>query len=150
MGQGTQQLSGTFRPGTADMRSVLIPDHRGPAHRADCGELIGLGPLRALAQHQRDNLRDDLPRFLDQYRVPYPNVLFCDIVLVVQGGVGHSGPSQAYRADHRLWGKHPSAAYLHYDLLHYALLLLWRILVGGGPAGKLRCFSKSLTCCKVI
>ena len=150
MGQVAQQLGGTLRPCAADVGPVLVPDHRGPAHRTGVGQMVGHGALRPLLLHHRDDLRDDLSRLLDDDGVPHPDVLLGDEVLVVEGGVGHRRPCKADRLYDRLGRKDAGASHLHHDVLHHALLLLGGILVGHRPAGEFRCAAQLLPVCKVI
>lgn len=46
--------------------------------------------------------------------------------------------------------EHPGSAHLDHDLLHHALLLLGRVLVGSRPTGKFCCFPECFTFCKVV
>ena len=136
--QMAQPLGGTLRTGAANVGAVLVPCHRRSADRACGGQEIRFGPLRAFLLEHRDDLRDDLPRLLDQHCVANADILFGDKILVVQGGVGDGGACKANRLYNCLGRKHPGPANLDHNVLHHALLLLRRILEGGGPAGKFR------------
>ena len=88
----TQQLGGALRPGTADVGPVLIPDHRGPAHRADCGAADRAGSPPAACPAPQTAISGMIsPAFWTSTVSPTRMSFSVMIVLVVQGGVGHSG-----------------------------------------------------------
>ena len=87
--------------------------------------------------HHFHDLRDDLPRLLNDDGVPHPDIFFRDIVLVVQRGIGDGGARQAHRREHRLGGQHAGSAHLHHDVQHLGGLLLRRVLEGHRPLGEL-------------
>ena len=150
MGEIAQQLGRALRAGAADVGAVLVPDHRRAAHRAGLRHAVGHSPLRPLFRHHPDDLRDDLPRLLHDDRIPDADVLFRDIVLVVQGGVGHGGARQPHRRHHRLGGEHPGAPHLDHDVLHHTLLLLRRVFIGRRPAGELCRLPQGRALCEII
>ena len=136
MGQVAQQLGRTLGPGAPYVGPILVPHHRSTAHGALVGQLIRYSALRTFGGDHRHNLRDDFPRLLYHYGVPNADILLGNEILVVKGGVGHRGASQTHRVHHSLGGEHSSAAYLHHNVPHHALLLFRRVLEGGSPTGE--------------
>ena len=130
------KLGRALRAGAAEGRAVLIPHHRRAAHGANLRQGIGLRPLGALRHIHGQDLRDNLPRLLNQHRVSDADVLFRDEVLVVQGGVGNGGARQPHRGQHRFRRQHTGAAHLDHDVRHRGIFLLRRILIGHGPLGE--------------
>ena len=137
VGEVPQQLGRALRAGAAQGRAVLVPDHRGAAHRAGVRQRVGHRALRAFVEVHAQNLRDDLPRLLHQHSVPDADVLLGNEVLVVEGGVGDGGARQPHRGQHRLGRQHAGAAHLHHDVLDHGELLLRRVLEGHRPLGEL-------------
>ena len=119
VGQGPQQLSGTFRTGAADVGPLFVPFHRCAAFRAHFGKFIGNRSLRAFVQVYRENFRNNLPRLAHQNRVADTDVLLGDEILVVEGGVGHGGSCQTHRLHDRLGGEHPGPAHLNHNVRHF-------------------------------
>ena len=137
MGQVPQQLGGTLCAGAAQRSAVLVPHHLRAADRAALRQCVGLCVRRPLVRHHRHDLGNDLPRLANQYCVADADILLGDIVLIVQGGIGHGGTRQTHRLQLRLWRHHTGTAHLHHDVPQHRLLRLRRVLVGDGPAGTL-------------
>ena len=150
MGQIPQQLGRALRAGAAQSRAILVPHHLRAADGAAVRQRVGLCAVRTLVRHHGHDLGDDLPRLAHQHRVADADVLLGDIVLIMQGGVGHSGARQTHRLQLRLGSQHASASYLHHDIAEHRLLGLWRVLVGDGPAGTLGSTAKHLTLRQVV
>ena len=92
---------------------------------------------RALFRHHAQHLRNNLSGLIDKHPVADADILLGDIVLVVQGGIGHGSTRQTHRLQLRLWRQHTGTAHLHHDIPQHRLLRLRRVLVGDGPAGTL-------------
>ena len=150
VGQVAKKLRRALCTGTANVRAVLIPSHRGAAHGAKTGEEIRFGSGRALLFDHGNDLRDDLACLLHHHGVTHTNVLFGDEILVVKGCVCHCGARQTDGANHGFGCENAGAANLHHDLLHHAFLLLGGIFVCRSPPGEFRGFSKNSAICQVI
>ena len=112
MGNVPGELRRTFRTGAPQEGTVLIPDHRRAANRANFRQPVRLRTRRTLVKFHLQDFRNDLPRLADFHRVANANVLFRDEILVVQGGIGHGGARQPDRANHCLRRQYPGAAHL--------------------------------------
>ena len=136
MGQVAQQLGRALRAGTTNGRAVRIPAHRRTADRTVIRDMIGLCSLRTLFRHDRDDLRNNFPRLLDNNGVTDANIFFRNKVLIVQCGICDCCARQTHRRQVCFGGQHTGAAHLNDDILHHSGLLLRRILIGRRPAGK--------------
>ena len=136
VGQMPQPLGRAFRAGTADMGSILVPNHRGAADRAVVGQSIGSTVCWPELLLDRDDLRNDLPCFLDQYGISDADILFRNKILIVERSIGNGGSGQAHRLHYRLGCEYACAAHLNHNVHHLGALLLRRILECGRPAGK--------------
>ena len=92
-------------------------------------------PLRVI---DPDDLRDDLPRLLDEHRVADPDVELRDHVAVVQRRARHRRPAELHGIEHGDGRQRPGPADLHDDLAHHRPRLLGRELVRDRPLRKLR------------
>ena len=131
------ELGRALRAGTPDGGAVLVPGHRGPAHRAGLRQMVGLRSLRPQILEDLHHLRDDLSRLLEHHRVPDADVLLINKILVVEGGVGDRGSRQTHRLHHHLWRQHSSTPHLDYNPSNPARFLFRRVLIGNCPAGTL-------------
>ena len=75
MGQVPQQLGRALRTGAAYSRAVLVTAHRCAAHGADRGQIVRYRAGGALVLYHLYDLRDDLPRLLDDHGIPDADVL---------------------------------------------------------------------------
>ena len=145
-----QALGGTLSACTTDVGPILIPGHRGPAHRAVVGQMIRRCALRTFLLQHRHDLRDNLPGFLHQHGVPNADVLFANKILVVKRGVSDSGSCKANSLYNRLGRKNTGSAHLHNNIFHHTLLLLGRVFIGGRPTGKFRGGAQDGSICQAI
>ena len=137
MGNIPQALGRALGTGAAQGHAILIPHHRGAALRAYGGHGKGHCIRRALGLVDRQHLRDDLPRLLQQHRIADAQIQPVDIILIVQCGGGNGGPSQAHRLHNDLGRQNAGTAYLDDNVQHPALFFLRRVLEGHSPAGGL-------------
>ena len=84
------------------------------AGRADVRELVGLGALRPLVEHDAHDLRDDVAGAPHDDRVADADVLAGDLVLVVQRGVGDHHAADRHRLE--LGGRRQRAGAADLDL----------------------------------
>ena len=75
MGQVPQQLGRALRTSTANGRTVLVPDHRRAAHRTDRWQIVRYRAGGALVLYHLYDLRNDLPRLLDDHGISDADVL---------------------------------------------------------------------------
>ena len=87
----------------------------------------------ALGKHAH-HFRDDVARASHDHGIADPHVLALDLVLIVQGGVGHGDPGHPNRLQARDRRQGTGAPDLHVDAAHYAELFLGRKLAGHRPS----------------
>ena len=145
-----QPLCRALRACAAKRRAVLIPQDRRAALRAKTRHYERHRPVRPLGLVDRKYLRDDLPRLLQQHRVPDAQIQPVDVVLIVQRRCGHRGPRQTHRLHDHLGGQDAGPADLNHHVKHAALLLLRRILEGHSPARRLGRAAEGRTLCQGV
>ena len=120
----------------AGRRLPLDADRGSPAHRTLGGHLEARGVRGAvLGVHRPQDLRDHVAGAPHHHPVVDPHVLAGDLVLVVQGRVGHRDPADEDRLEPRHRGERPGPPHLDVDAEKPGDRLLRRELVGQRPAG---------------
>ena len=134
MDQIAQELRRTFCTCAADMSAILIPGYGCTADRTDFRHMIRHSPLPTFVFHHRDDLRYDLSGLLHHNDIPDSNILFGDIILVVQSRVCHCCACQAYRLYNCFGSKDSGPSNLDHNVLDHRFLLLRRIFECRRPA----------------
>ncbi len=119
---------------TTPINLAFVPHRRSAADRASRGKDESFGTRLNHFQ----NLRDHVAGALHQNLCPNPDVLFRDVVLVMQGRVGnhHATDGNGFQARHR--GQLAGPANLNIDSFDQGLGLLGGKLVGNRPARRAR------------
>ena len=137
--QAFVRLGRTHQAAGAARRSfVFFPHRMAAAHRARGGKFktrtVG---MMAVVDHF-DDLRNNVARALDAHMVADPDVLFQNIIGVVQGGTTdhHAADRDRFQLGHRR--QHPGAAHLNGDGVENGLGFFGGELVSDGPARRAR------------
>ena len=139
MADGLLALRGADQPaGAAHRHLPLRPRRLRAAYRAVAGKTERLRPLGTALGDDADHLGDHVAGPAHPDRIPDPDVLALDLVLIVQRRVGDRGPADHHRVEPRDGGEGPGAAHLHVDADQTGQRLLGRILVRDGPAWRPR------------
>ncbi len=152
------ELAGAAGPRALLAGRGFLAHHLGVQRaRALCREMIRLGVLRPLVEHDIDHLRDDVAGALDDDGVADADIAALaqrlavaadalDVVLVVQRGVLHDDAADADRLELGDRRQRAGAADLDLDVLEHGGRLLGRELVRDAPSAALRETKPSRSC----
>ena len=109
------------------------------ALRAFLRHRIRLRIFRPFAQHDMQNLRNDLTGFIDDNRIADPDILRFNKIFIVQRGPAYRTARQPYRRQHCRRRQHACAPNLDHDILQPGFSLLRRKFKSDRPAWVLAC-----------
>ena len=98
---------------------------------------IGNRAFGPFLHHDPDDFGDDVARFSQPDLVSNPNVLFPDLVLIVQGGTGHRASSDADGLEHGVRSQDTGTAHRDGNVQQAGLFLFRGVLVRNGPSRRL-------------
>lgn len=113
---------------------VMLAHGRTATDRTFRREIIGIRPPLAVRVHHSHDLRDDITGALDHDRVADADVLALQLILVVQGGIGHNDTADRDRGQPRNRGQLAGPSHLDVDILQQGRGLFGREFVRDGPA----------------
>ena len=117
---------------------VAHPHEGGSAHRAYRGHLEWRRPGFPLARIDLNDLGDDVPALFDDDGIADAQVLFCDLLLVVERGPADRRTGQEHRLELGDRGHHAGPPDLEPDVREARDGLLRGKLAGDGPARTLQ------------